>query len=203
MIKICELANLDGQLYVTQTWVKQEIKHALSHKKVYEIQELSIEQLHNKIVEIGCKESDIVIVKGGTAIGVYIISEEMKCYNINPESKKQYEVKDDVQQKNYCVVIKELNEQGLIHIVTPMIPVFILTNKGNYYPIEKQTLYYSNECYKIDPSAYLAYDNSQFFEGQWKVYLAGGIIQQGLNIVISKEQPKNPTEGMIWITPVL
>ena len=54
-------------------------------------------------------------------------------------------------------------------------PVWIKTDKGNLYPIEKKSLIISEGYYRINPNPYLVYDNSSEFIGTWRVYFAGGV----------------------------
>ena len=55
------------------------------------------------------------------------------------------------------------------------IPVGILTDKGNYYPVEKGSLEIVNGTdVQLDVSPYLAYDNSSSFTGTWKAFFATG-----------------------------
>lgn len=54
------------------------------------------------------------------------------------------------------------------------VPVFIKTNLGNFYPIEKDTISQSGGEFQIDVEPYLAYDNVLEFTGPWTVYLSGG-----------------------------
>lgn len=54
------------------------------------------------------------------------------------------------------------------------IPIFIRTANGNFYPVEKDTISYSNNNFYIDVESYLAYDNVSEFSGVWRVYFAGG-----------------------------
>ena len=57
--------------------------------------------------------------------------------------------------------------------VNGTLPAWIKTNKDNFYAVEKLTLTFENNVYKIDPAPYLAYDNSQSFEGIWQIYCLG------------------------------
>ena len=56
------------------------------------------------------------------------------------------------------------------------VPVGIMTNSGNYYPIEKGSVIInvSEGNVQLDVSPYLAYDNSASFSGTWTVYFAAG-----------------------------
>jgi hypothetical protein len=75
-------------------------------------------------------------------------------------------------------------------------PIGLITDKGNYYPIEKGTLTAVSGGWELDPTVYLAYDNSEQFSGSWAVYLgsevsgggggsSGGITQEQLEQALS------------------
>lgn len=61
-----------------------------------------------------------------------------------------------------------------IEISFSYFPVAIQTQKGNVYPIEKNTLIFNNNKWMIDIKAYLVYDNVSEFTPSWTVYCAGG-----------------------------
>lgn len=75
---------------------------------------------------------------------------------------------------NQEIEITELDENGNIVIEANSVPVFIKTNKGNFYPVEKDTLSKSGNYFYIDSKPYLAYDNVEKFTETWVVYLSGG-----------------------------
>ena len=56
------------------------------------------------------------------------------------------------------------------------VPVGVLTDKGNYYPVQKNsiTINAAQNQIQLDLSPYLAYDNSASFSGTWTVYFAAG-----------------------------
>ena len=81
--------------------------------------------------------------------------------SINEEPKEQYIEVDSL-------------SNGFIVINTGSIPVFIKTSLGNFYPIEKDTLFQNNESFYIDATPYLAYDNATEFSGNWRIYLSNG-----------------------------
>lgn len=57
---------------------------------------------------------------------------------------------------------------------TGNIPVGVMTNSGNYYPVEKGSLTISGGVATLDVTPYLAYDNSASFSGTWTAYFATG-----------------------------
>ena len=61
-----------------------------------------------------------------------------------------------------------------IEISSSCFPVAIQTQKGNIYPIEKNTLSFENNKWSIDVRTYLVYDNVNIFTASWYVYCAGG-----------------------------
>ena len=73
------------------------------------------------------------------------------------------------------VEITSLDNNGNIVVGTNSVPVFIKTNKGNFYPVEKDTLSQTEGVFYIDSKPYLAYDNVDTFTGVWTVYLSGGV----------------------------
>lgn len=58
------------------------------------------------------------------------------------------------------------------------VPVFLQTNLGNFYPIEKNTMYVQDSILFIDVEPYLAYDNVSDFTPPWKVYVTNGYVPQ-------------------------
>ena len=82
--------------------------------------------------------------------------------SINEEPKEQY------------IEVNSLSN-GFIVVNSGSIPIFIKTSLGNFYPIEKDTLFQNDEEFYIDATPYLAYDNTTEFSGSWRVYLSGGI----------------------------
>ena len=64
---------------------------------------------------------------------------------------------------------------GMLVPMSGGFPIFIKTNKGNYYPVEKDSLIEVDGIYKLNPIPYLAYDNSENFTGTWRIYFAGGV----------------------------
>lgn len=75
--------------------------------------------------------------------------------------------------KEQYIEINSLSN-GFIVVNSGSIPVFIKTSLGNFYPIEKDTLFQNNESFYIDATPYLAYDNVVNFSGVWRVYLSNG-----------------------------
>ena len=57
---------------------------------------------------------------------------------------------------------------------TGNIPVGVMTNSGNYYPVEKGSLTISGGVATLDVTPYLAYDNAASFSGTWSAYFATG-----------------------------
>ena len=66
-------------------------------------------------------------------------------------------------------------DEGYLVPVSGGFPIWIKTNKDNYYPIEKNSLTINKGYYKINPNPYLVYDNSNSFSGTWRIYFAGGV----------------------------
>jgi hypothetical protein len=67
---------------------------------------------------------------------------------------------------------------------TETLPVAVLTNAGNLYPIEKGSLIVdtvNNTC-TVDVTPYLAYDNAASFSGTWRVYFSAGSNQQAIRL---------------------
>lgn len=83
---------------------------------------------------------------------------------------------------NQLVSFQDINNlvNGNIVITSEGFPVWLRTDKGNFYPVEKESLIYSDGCYQIKPSPYLVYDNASEFSGTWRVYFACGIQGDGL-----------------------
>lgn len=54
-------------------------------------------------------------------------------------------------------------------------PIGLITDKGNYYPVEKGTLTAVSGGWELEPGVYLAYDNSAEFGGIWTVYLGSDV----------------------------
>lgn len=76
-----------------------------------------------------------------------------------------------------AIAYENLNSlsDGMLVPVSGGFPVFIKTNKGNYYPVEKNSLIEIDGVYKVNPTPYLVYDNSNEFYGTWRIYFAGGV----------------------------
>ena len=87
-------------------------------------------------------------------------------------------------------------------------PIGLITDKGNYYPVEKGTLTAVSGGFELDPTVYLAYDNVAEFGGVWTVYLGsevsgggggssgGGITQEQLDEALSGKADKTALQGM-------
>ena len=54
-------------------------------------------------------------------------------------------------------------------------PVAVYTSNGNCYPIEKESIFKTENGWGISIAKYLAYDNVSSFTSPWYVYCAGGI----------------------------
>lgn len=74
--------------------------------------------------------------------------------------------KDD---QNKIVVTQLVNSK--ITIPNNKLPIVVKTNKGNLYNIDFNYVTQTQQSYQIDPAVYLAYDNSQTFQGSWTIYL--------------------------------
>ena len=70
-------------------------------------------------------------------------------------------------------IVTSLTE-GNIVLTTAALPVGLMTDLGNVYLIESGTMSYSNGVWTIDPTDYLAHDESASFTGPWTIYLLGG-----------------------------
>ena len=68
---------------------------------------------------------------------------------------------------------------GNLVVTSDGFPVWIRTDKGNFYPVEKESLIYEDNCYKIKSSPYLVYDNVSEFSGTWRIYFACGTQSNG------------------------
>lgn len=53
-------------------------------------------------------------------------------------------------------------------------PVYVKTDLGTMYPVEKNSLVSSGGSWTIDPAPYLAHDGVSSFTSPWTVYFAGG-----------------------------
>lgn len=62
---------------------------------------------------------------------------------------------------------------GVLAVAREAFPVGLITNLGTVYPIEKGTVTRSSGTWRIDPTAYLVYDNSASFTGPWTIWFAG------------------------------
>lgn len=65
-------------------------------------------------------------------------------------------------------------------------PVGLLTDRGNYYPIEKGSLTVVSGGFQLDPTVYMAYDGTAEFAGTWTVYL-GSEVSGGGGSGVSEE----------------
>ena len=67
-------------------------------------------------------------------------------------------------------------QDSLALIQGSSVPVGVLTDKGNYYPVQKNsiTINAAQNQIQLDLSPYLAYDGSTSFSGPWTCYLAAG-----------------------------
>ena len=129
---------------------------------------------------------------------------------ITPERGIDYWTQDDVDSiKQYVddsiyqtyqnttkIQIVSLNN-GKITIDDDNSPIAIITNKGNFYPIQKGSMILKDGIYQINPQPYLAYDNSSTFQPNWQIWCVGGMSK--MKIVVSNNQPINPIDGMLWI----
>jgi hypothetical protein len=89
---------------------------------------------------------------------------------------------------------------------TMTLPFGVLTDKGNFFPVEKGSLTIDpvNDTFTLDVTPYLAYDNSASFSGTWKLYMCAGSSQSqiklgpctGLGFATSSSGP-----SFSWIDP--
>ena len=59
---------------------------------------------------------------------------------------------------------------------TTTVPYAVLTNAGNFYPVEKGSVTVNTtlNTVTLNVAPYLAYDNAQSFSGTWRLYFAAG-----------------------------
>ena len=84
---------------------------------------------------------------------------------------------------------------------TETLPVAVLTNAGNLYPIEKGSLIVdtvNNTC-TVDVTPYLAYDNAASFSGTWRVYFSAGSSDPGDDIATLTSTAVTPKHGAVYV----
>ena len=82
---------------------------------------------------------------------------------------------------------------------TGNIPVGVMTNSGNYYPVEKGSLTISGGVATLDVTPYLAYDNAASFSGTWTAYFATGTAPSSVLDWIAPD-PAHVTDIPAWNT---
>ena len=84
---------------------------------------------------------------------------------------------------------------------TETLPVAVLTNAGNLYPIEKGSLTVDtvNDTCTVDVTPYLAYDNVQTFSGTWRVYFSAGSSDPGDDIATLTSTAVTPKHGAVYV----
>ena len=83
---------------------------------------------------------------------------------------------------------------------TTTVPYAVLTNAGNFYPVEKGSVTVDtvNNTVTLDVTPYLAYDNVQTFSGTWRLYFAAGSIQAGDEIATLAGTAITPQHGAVY-----
>ena len=83
---------------------------------------------------------------------------------------------------------------------TTTVPYAVLTNAGNFYPVEKGsvTVNTSLNTVTVNIAPYLAYDNAASFSGTWRLYFAAGSIQAGDEIVTLTGTAITPQDGAVF-----
>ncbi len=83
---------------------------------------------------------------------------------------------------------------------TVTIPSAVLTNAGNFYPVEKGSVTVDtvNNTVTVNVAPYLAYDNAASFSGTWRLYFAAGSIQPGDEIVTLTGTAITPQDGAVF-----
>ena len=84
---------------------------------------------------------------------------------------------------------------------TETLPVAVLTNAGNLYPIEKGSLTVDtvNNVCTLNVTPYLAYDNAPTFSGMWRVYFSAGTSDPGDDIATLTSTAITPKDGAVYI----
>ena len=75
-----------------------------------------------------------------------------------------------------CLTVYQVS-QNKIFLQGIKIPIGLQTDKGTYYPIQKQSLYIGSNSVTLDVTPYLVYDGSAVFQAPWKVWLGKSYIQ--------------------------
>ena len=83
---------------------------------------------------------------------------------------------------------------------TTTVPYAVLTNAGNFYPVEKGSVTVDtvNNTVTLDVTPYLAYDNVQTFSGTWRLYFAAGTVQAGDEIATLTGTAITPQHGAVF-----
>ena len=83
---------------------------------------------------------------------------------------------------------------------TTTVPYAVLTNAGNFYPVEKGSVTVDtvNNTVTVNVVPYLAYDNAASFSGTWRLYFAAGNIQPGDEIVTLTGTAITPQDGAVY-----
>lgn len=119
------------------------------------------------------QQYDQSIVKQDTILTFFTFNEKGKlklCYK-KPDGTFGTLMSEDKDGLPHVYFINSLKD-GKIQI-DGTLPAWIKTNKNNFYAVEKLTLTFEDNVYKIDPKSYLAYDNSEQFTGTWQIYCLG------------------------------
>ena len=83
---------------------------------------------------------------------------------------------------------------------TTTVPYAVLTNAGNFYPVEKGSVTVDtvNNTVTLDVTPYLAYDGAASFSGTWRLYFAAGSIQAGDAIETLTGTAITPQHGAVF-----
>ena len=84
---------------------------------------------------------------------------------------------------------------------TETLPVAVLTNAGNLYPVEKGSITVDtvNNTVSLDVTAYLAYDGAASFSGTWRAYFAAGEVKAGDEIATLTGTAITPQHGAVFL----
>ena len=84
---------------------------------------------------------------------------------------------------------------------TETLPFGVLTDSGNFYPLEKGSLTVdtANNTFTLNVTPYLAYDNVSAFSGTWRVYFSAGSSDPGDDIATLTSTAVTPKHGAVYV----
>ena len=84
---------------------------------------------------------------------------------------------------------------------TETLPFGVLTDSGNFYPLEKGSLTVdtANNTFTLNVTPYLAYDNVSAFSGTWRVYFSAGSSDPGDDIATLASTDITPKHDAIYV----